>query len=466
MLVRLLKRTAFAVTAAAAVFVAPHMAMADDHGISTAAANIKHVFVIVLENKSFASTFGTSTQDPYLQKTLVPEGALLTQYYGTGHVSLDNYISLISGQAPTQDTDDDCIPGLVSATGSGNFNNVVQTGWAPQGQVVANGGCVYARDVPNLPKQMEAAGLSWRGYMGDMGNDPAREAAACGHPVIGVGTDHTNSAEAPSTAVPLGDAYATRHDPFVYFHSIIDDQASCAQHVVNLTKLPADLQNERTTPNLVFITPNLCDDGHDGNGIVGAGAQPCANGNPGGLTSIDAFLQKWVPQIMNSPAFRKDGLLIITFDESNYSASESVNTTTGQVTYDINFSGQTCCDQQPGPNLSGIRPSTTTLVSTPSLVENMVFGGYGGDQVGAVLLSPFVKPGSTSATPYNHYAMLKSIEDIFHLGHIGYAADDYWTHYHLDTIGEDADVFEPGQGNGRKHLEQWQIDSAIKAPKF
>ncbi len=86
--------------------------------VTTAAAKIKHVFVIVLENKNFSNTFGTSTQDPYLQGTLVPSGALLTQYYGTGHVSLDNYISMISGQAPTPDTDDDCIPGLsgLSAT--------------------------------------------------------------------------------------------------------------------------------------------------------------------------------------------------------------------------------------------------------------------------------------------------------------------------------------------------------------
>jgi len=68
-----------------------------DNRITTAAAQVKHVFVIVLENKNFSDTFETSTQDFYLQKTLVPEGALLTQYFGTGHVSLDNYISMISG---------------------------------------------------------------------------------------------------------------------------------------------------------------------------------------------------------------------------------------------------------------------------------------------------------------------------------------------------------------------------------
>jgi hypothetical protein len=430
-------------TIAAALFAGmPGIAQRHDDDVKTAAANVKHVFVIVLENKNFSATFGTSTQDPYLQKTLVPKGALLTQYYGTGHVSLDNYISMVSGQAPTPDTDDDCIPGLVSTNGAGNFNDVEQTGRTSDGQVVATGGCVYPKEIRTLPNQLEEAGLSWRGYMGDMGNDPTRESATCGHPAIGVGTDHTNSAEAPSASVPLGDAYATRHDPFMYFHSIIDSP-SCKTHVVNLDKLPADLADERTTPNYVFITPNLCDDGHDGSG-TGAPGTTCANGGPGGLTSIDAFLQKWVPQIMASPAFKKDGLLVITFDESNYGAETvSVNPTTKQETVDIVFTGDSCCNQQPGPNLSGVRPSSLTLVNTPGLVENLVFNGFGGDQVGALLLSPFVKPGSTSDNPYNHYALLRSLEDIFKLHeHLGYAADNPRQDYFLETIGNDENIFK------------------------
>jgi phosphatidylinositol-3-phosphatase len=398
-----------------------------------------------------------------LQNTLVPMGGLLTQYYGTGHVSLDNYISLISGQSPTPDTDNDCLPGFTGTIG--NYNDVKATGIAPQGQVIASGGCIYAKNVKTLPTQLEEAGLTWKGYMGDMGNDPSRESAACGHPAIGVGTDNTNSAEAPSAAVPLGDAYATRHDPFMYFHSIIDDAASCAHHVVNLNHLTADLSEERTTPNLVFITPNLCDDGHDGSG-TGAAGTTCANGQPGGLTSADTFLKTWVPKIMESPAYKKDGLLIITFDESNLTQNVSVNPSTGQETVDITFSGQTCCDQQPGPNLSGVRPGTFTLLSTPTLVENIVINGFGGDRVGALLLSPFVKPGSTSETPYNHYALLKSIEDIFHLDHIGYAADDPRTHYSLDTIGEDEDVFERGSGHGRSRGFGPPADPRFKLPWF
>jgi phosphatidylinositol-3-phosphatase len=408
--------------------------------VTTQAARIRHVFIIVLENKNYADTFETSTQDPYLRQTLVPMGALLTQYYGTGHVSLDNYISLISGQAPTKDTADDCLPGLIGNVG--NFNDVAQTGWAAQGQVVATGGCVYSARVKTLVDQMQQVGLTWRGYMEDMGNDPAREQASCGHPPIGVGTDLTNTAEAPSSAVPQGDAYATRHNPFVYFHSIIDAK-SCDSQVVNLSHLPQDLAQARTTPNLVFITPNLCNDGHDGAG-TGAAGTTCANGQPGGLTSSDAFLKTWVPRILASPAYRQDGLLIVTFDESSFvTPSVSKNPTTGQTTVTVTYPGRTCCHQQPGPNLTGLRPGTMTVVNTPSMVTNLVMQNYGGDRIGAVLVSPFIVPGSTSPKPYNHYSLLRSLEDIFRVGgHLGYAADDPHTGYILESIGNDEAIFQ------------------------
>ena len=60
-----------------------------------------HVFIIVLENEGFDKTFGTSSDAPFLSKTLTKRGVLLTQYFGTGHASLDNYIAMISGQAAT-----------------------------------------------------------------------------------------------------------------------------------------------------------------------------------------------------------------------------------------------------------------------------------------------------------------------------------------------------------------------------
>ena len=66
------------------------------------------MFVIVLENEDYASTFGEPAADPYLAQTLPAEGALLEDYYATGHESNDNYISLVSGQPPNPDNQADC----------------------------------------------------------------------------------------------------------------------------------------------------------------------------------------------------------------------------------------------------------------------------------------------------------------------------------------------------------------------
>src|SRR3954468_23970003 len=180
---------------------------------------VKHVFVIVLENKDFEENFPAqgAPQAPYLAKTLTTQGQLLRQYYGTSHVSLGNYITMISGQAPNPDTQGDCMAG---------FKDVFPGVMGPDGQVMG-AGCVYPAAAKTVADQLEAKGLTWKGYMEDMGADPSREAATCAHPAIGE-QDQTQSATA-------SDQYATRHNPFVYFHSIIDAQARCDAHVVNFS---------------------------------------------------------------------------------------------------------------------------------------------------------------------------------------------------------------------------------------
>jgi hypothetical protein len=153
--------------------------------------------------------------------------------------------------------------------------------------------------------------------------------------------------------------------------------------VVSLEALHADLASAATTPNFVFITPNLCHDGHDA---------PCVNGEPGGLISADAFLRTWVPRIESSAAFRRDGLLVITFDESSAFSPEA---------------GAACCNERALPGSS--RP--------PGLV------GPGGGRVGALLLSPFIAPGTVSSRPFNHYALLRAIAELFSVAPPGFAAD-------------------------------------------
>jgi phosphatidylinositol-3-phosphatase len=371
---------------------------------SIATGKVKHVFVIVLENENYTTSFGPKSPAPYLSQTLASQGALLTGYFGTGHVSLDNYISMISGQAGTTQTIADCQ----------TYADFSQTGVTYAASQTAGTGCVYPASTPSLPDQLKAANLTWRAYMGDMGNDPARESTACGHPTLNT-ADLTQVAEAPSAAVPLGDQYATRHDPFMYFHSITDSP-DCQKNVVNLdANLQTDLASASSTANFTFITPSLCDDGHDA---------PCVDGRPGGLTSANAFLEKWIPIIQASPAYQQDGLIIINFDESSYG---SISVGAGGA-LSITFTGKTCCNQQPGPNL-GTYPMTQALGT-----YNITYSNYGGDNTGAVLLSPFIKPGTVSNVPYNHYSMLRSIEDIFGLTHIGYAGGS-------GLVGFGSDIF-------------------------
>jgi phospholipase C len=346
---------------------------------------VGHVFVIVLENKGFEETFGPDSKAPYFSKALTKQGVLLTQYFGTAHYSLGNYLAMISGQGGTHETRDDCEV----------FEDFVSTGPTPDGQEKGKG-CVYPASVKTLPDQLVAIGKSWRGYMEDLGNDPRRESATCGAPKIG--------AADPTQHARKDDQYAARHNPFVYFHSLLDGGA-CAANVGPLARLEADLKSVATTPNFVFISPNLCNDGHDA---------PCKDGAPGGLVSADAFLKTWVKRIMASPAYRKDGLLIVTFDEGD---GESRRLADGRIS-DV-FEGASCCAQQPGPNI-GTFPSTE---SDDKYVIEM--RGFGGDRTGAVLVSPFLQPGTVSVTPFNHYSMLKTLQDLYgakpYLGYAGQA---------------------------------------------
>jgi hypothetical protein len=337
---------------------------------------VRHVFVIMLENESYSSTFGDRAAYPYLAGKLAKRGVVLKDYYATGHDSNDNYISIVSGQPPNSANQADCHT-FEDFTNNTLLRNGIETG----------SGCVYPANVKNIGTELSAKHLSWKAYEEDMGNDPSRESAACGHPTI-------NAPDGTQAAEP-GDGYAARHDPFVYFDSVIDRQAYCDAHVVALgtasgampatalpgeTGLETDLRKAATTPAFSFITPNLCDDGHD---------FPCVNQQSGrsAAADIDSFLETWVPTIMRSAAFKQGGLLEITFDEGADSDSSA------------------CCDETPGPG-----------ASEPGI------GGPGGGQVGALLISPYIRAGATDSRPYNHYSSLASWEQLFGLKRLGYAA--------------------------------------------
>jgi hypothetical protein len=343
---------------------------------------IKHVWIITLENESFGYTFGKpgEKQAPYLTKTLPAKGALLDDYYGVGHDSLDNYTAMISGQAPNYELGQDC--GLYEPFiqfGGENFDK-----WTKYGQLSGEG-CVYPKYVSTVANQLTNHKLTWKAYEQDMGNIPHRDKSvstsngpACGHPKLGA-VDLTDSTG------PKTDSYATRHDPFVYFKSITGKPAYCDSHVLSLHPLKTDLKKISTTPNYSFITPNTCADGHD--------IPKCQNGTKGGLPKANAFLKYWIPRIMASPAYKANGMIVINFDESGTDEDASA-----------------CCGEVDSLGYSD--------PSHPDMNEPGLYGP-GGGKVGAVVLSKFIKGGTVSTVPYNHYSLLRSVEDIFGLPHLG-----------------------------------------------
>jgi hypothetical protein len=326
--------------------------------------HFNHVFVVVLENENATATFGKQSEAPYLAQRLRGSGAFVPNYYGIAHLSLPNYIAMVSGLAANPQTQADC-----------QFFNNFTPGTPTSGGQYVGSGCVYPPGVITVANQLEASGYSWKAYMEDMNaNAPPGHESPCRHPAL-------NSQDDTQTAAP-GDQYASRHNPFVYFHSLIDFP-TCAKHDVDFTHLRTDLQHRWSTPNYSFIVPNLCHDGHD---------EPCVTGQPGGLKSVNTWLRNHVPSILRSPAFKDHGLLIVTFDEAEATGS--------------NADASACCNEQPGPN-------------TPNPGGPVV--GPGGGRVGAVFVSPCIKAHTVSNLPYNHYSLLRSIERNFQLPYLGYA---------------------------------------------
>ncbi len=309
-------------------------------GLGIRPGKIKHVWLIILENKSYDASFTGLNNNTYLWKTLPSQGVLLKNYYGTGHDSLDNYISLASGQAPLTDDQSDC-PDYDSITGSidtsGNLDSNSNYGQlaSAAGPNVAPGknGCVYPSSVSTLFNQLNSAGVSWKGYAQDLGNPdasgPTHDAGTqyCGAPYSSPGATASTADPNPGSANST-DQYVPKHFPFPWFESILQSGDCNAAHIANLFSptdgLYHDLQRAKTTPAFSWISPNNCSDGHDavchGNNLSGGFSDPNTPNSPvnytGGLYAADLFLEHVIPEIEASPAYRDGGLIDVTFDEA------------------------------------------------------------------------------------------------------------------------------------------------------
>jgi hypothetical protein len=311
----------------------------DDDETTTPAATtptlgrVKHVFVVSLASPGYDNSFGATPQMPYLS-SLRAQGELLENYSLLSSAGLPNYIAMTSGQPPNAATATEC----ATAT---DYPPAAKPG---SDGVVAGDGCVYPIALPSVADQVGSARLKWHAYLEDM-------AKTCDHPVPG-------SADPTATATS---GYVTRHNPFAYYHVLLET-GDCSTNDVPLTSLTGDLAKASATSNYSFISPNLC---HGGWEI------PCATGDAGGAATSDAWLQTIIPQIMNSPAYKADGLIVVTF---------------GQV---------------------------ATKAGDPAPPENA--------RVGTLLISKFLKAGGTRTEAFDPYALLRSTQEILSLDKLGKA---------------------------------------------
>jgi phospholipase C len=202
---------------------------------SEAVPHLGRVVVIVMENESYGGIIGNPGA-PFLNG-LASRYGLATYFFATRHPSLPNYIAMIGGDT------------------YGIHNNCTDCS---------------AGDAPNLVDQMEGAGISWKAYMSAMPS-PCHMGVKAGK-------------------------YVKRHNPFVYFNSIVQNPARCAK-IVPLTQMATDLSSG-DLPSFVWITPDLCEDMH--NCPVSAG---------------DQFLAERVPPLIDQ--LGPDGVMFITWDEGD-----------------------------------------------------------------------------------------------------------------------------------------------------
>jgi hypothetical protein len=109
----------------------------------------------------------------------------------------------------------------------------------------------------------------------------------------------------------------------MYFSDIVNNPARL-QNIVPMTGLLDDLR-QGNVADFVLISPDQC---HDMHGVSSSDASavgisncvaPASGLDHSVITLGDAFLHQIVPAIMQSPAWTSDSVIVIPWDEDDYS---------------------------------------------------------------------------------------------------------------------------------------------------
>ena len=212
-------------------------------------------------------------------------------------------------------------------------------------------------DARHLGDQLRAKGLTWKGYYGSI-PEPGSLAILAGDRRVGVGAG-------------LDALYASKHSGFVNFRDVQTDPDR-ASRLVGFDQLDADLKADRL-PSFALVVPNQCDEMH---GLSGEGVPAdCDHRNiPQLIGRGDRVVGDLVARLRKTAAWksRKNMAIVITFDEGSGGSKGG------------------CC---------GVTPNA------PS--------NYGGGHIPTIVITNHGPRGVRDATPYNHYSLLRTIEDAF-----------------------------------------------------
>ena len=242
-----------------------------------------------------------------------------------------------------------------------------------EGQVEGNG-CAYPAATKTLPAQLAEKKLTWRAY---------------------VDKDEQGEEPSPVSANSPPGCFATPRNPFAYFHSVVD-AGECGEGDPGLAQLAKDLAlKPEKFPTVAYISP----------------APP----TPADPAATEEELKTIVPSIQSSFAYKDGGLIVITSAQAPQEGEHA--------------DSSACCISPEYPNLP---PIESKEEATGPVKET-----GGGGRVGAVLISPFIEAGTTSETYFNHFSLLATVEELFSLEKIGYAAEPAIT-------GFDESIFNAG----------------------
>ena len=441
---------------------------------------VKHVFMIVLSTVGYKQSFGARSADPYLARTLVKQGELLPNYYAVTQGSLANSIALISGQGPTEQTAADCptfsdiAPGKIGkygeVEGSGCVYPLRASTLADQLTAAGQTWKAYIEGVnggptgqPKTCRHPTVGGLD-----ADQAPRPAdpyvtwRNAFAYFHSLIDPTTCATDDVGLPALKSDLKSERTTPSVVWIFPGPCDDgDPQPCATGKP-AGMAPADAFLRTVVPEiehspaykadgLIAITadqapqtgadadPSACCDNPKYQNLSAGPAAPggTTTTTTTGTTTLTTTTPMTTPTTGTSTtpttgtsATPTTGTsatptTITTPTTSTPTTTGTTSTTTTTPTPTTTTTPPTTgTTTTPTTSTSTTTTTTSSTTTTPTSSGGQVTPTGGGGQVGLLLISQYVKPGSTDTLDYfNHFSLLGSIEDLFGLKHLGYARD-------------------------------------------